>query len=293
MLSKLQEYYGNHLALSAENKEHYYWFSDTDGTSFGISKSAVSSEELSLLQGLFSPKPLETPLSEQQAYWKNILEGKYVEFSVENKFRVIHFFAKTPLSDQEGFLEAISGIFPEEVTALFVTDDYGVLIEPVSAEPEEMPFEQVKSVLTGDFYIDLDLFVGMWHEDTNRVPERYALEREMFTAIRPLLPPQEVYRREDLVPYLLLKNLDKSVSPFISDLIGDELFQDRDLIYTIKVFLECNMNITLAAKKLYIHRNSLQYRVDKFIEKTGLDVKQFKQAVAVYHTLISHEISNT
>ncbi|MDM5197669.1 helix-turn-helix domain-containing protein [Fictibacillus enclensis] len=92
-----------------------------------------------------------------------------------------------------------------------------------------------------------------------------------------------------MIPYLLLLHLDKSASQFISNLIPDELFKDRDLIHSIKIFLECNMNLSMAAKKLYIHRNSLQYRVDKFIEKTGIDVKQFKQAVAVYHALISRE----
>jgi DNA-binding PucR family transcriptional regulator len=61
-----------------------------------------------------------------------------------------------------------------------------------------------------------------------------------------------------------------------------ESFQDQELVNTINVFLQCNLNASLAAKKLYIHRNSLQYRIDRFIEKTGLDIRIFANATFAY-----------
>ncbi|MCD8511165.1 MAG: helix-turn-helix domain-containing protein [Bacillus sp. (in: Bacteria)] len=60
------------------------------------------------------------------------------------------------------------------------------------------------------------------------------------------------------------------------------VLDDRTLLDSVKVYLECNLNTSLAAKKLYMHRNTLQYRVDKFIEKTSIDIKRFPNAVAVY-----------
>ncbi|UZJ78218.1 PucR family transcriptional regulator [Fictibacillus sp. KU28468] len=293
MLSKLKDYYGDHFTISASRPEHYYWFADPEGKRFGIAKSAVTSDELCLLNSLFSQEA-EVPLSQQQILWKNVLEGNPSEKEAGTSFRFIHFFLKSPLSDQEAeaFMEAVSGIFPSEVTVLFINAHYGVLIEPKTDEAKELPYDQVKSVLTGDFYTDLDLFLGMWLQDYEPAAEQFKLERELFSSVRPFLPPQEVYSREDLVPYLLLTQTDKPAHHYISQLIPDELFDDRDLIQSIKVFLECNMNLSMAAKKLYIHRNSLQYRVDKFIERTGIDVKQFKPAVAVYHALISRERAN-
>ncbi|MDN4075762.1 PucR family transcriptional regulator [Fictibacillus terranigra] len=289
MLTKLQAYYGEHLTISTDRPQHYYWFVDQDGKRFGIAKSRVSSDELSLLNSLFTQGSAESPLSPRQLFWKNVLSGDHPEAETESSFRFIHFFLKNPLSDQEAFMEAVSGIFPLEVTVLFITSQYGVLIEPKPDEREELPYDQVKPVLTGDFYTDLDLFLGMWIRDYKEAPDQYHLERELFSSVRPFLPAQEVYSREDLVPYLLLTQLGKSALYFISQLIPEELYGDRDLIQSIKVYLECNMNLSMAAKKLYIHRNSLQYRVDKFIEKTGIDVKQFKPAMAVYQALISRE----
>lgn len=55
--------------------------------------------------------------------------------------------------------------------------------------------------------------------------------------------------------------------------ISDELYQ------TLEVFFAENLNMSEAAKKLYIHRNTLQYRLDKIKLQTGLDVKTFTDAV--------------
>lgn len=55
--------------------------------------------------------------------------------------------------------------------------------------------------------------------------------------------------------------------------ISDELYQ------TLEVFFAENLNMSEAAKKLYIHRNTLQYRLDKVKLQTGLDVKTFTDAV--------------
>ncbi len=42
------------------------------------------------------------------------------------------------------------------------------------------------------------------------------------------------------------------------------------------------MNSSSTSKKLYMHRNTLNYRIDNFIEATKINVKTFKGANAVY-----------
>lgn len=36
-------------------------------------------------------------------------------------------------------------------------------------------------------------------------------------------------------------------------------------------YFECNMNLTKAARELFIHRNSMQYRLKRIFKKTGLN----------------------
>lgn len=54
---------------------------------------------------------------------------------------------------------------------------------------------------------------------------------------------------------------------------------DLDMIKTIDVFFNCGLNLSEAAKELYIHRNTLIYRLEKIQKYTGFDIKSFNEAV--------------
>ncbi len=53
---------------------------------------------------------------------------------------------------------------------------------------------------------------------------------------------------------------------------------DNDMVKTIDVFFKCGLNLSEAAKELYIHRNTLIYRIDKIQKYTGFDIRIFNQA---------------
>ncbi len=56
----------------------------------------------------------------------------------------------------------------------------------------------------------------------------------------------------------------------------------QELIDTLLAFADANMNASIAAKNLYLHRNSLNYRLDKINEITGLDIRQFNALSILY-----------
>lgn len=53
---------------------------------------------------------------------------------------------------------------------------------------------------------------------------------------------------------------------------------DNEMISTIEEFVNCDLNISDAARKLYIHRNTLIYRLDKIQKDTSFDIRNFKEA---------------
>lgn len=53
---------------------------------------------------------------------------------------------------------------------------------------------------------------------------------------------------------------------------------DNEMIKTIEVFFNCGLNLSEGAKELYIHRNTLIYRLDKVEKYTGFDIRDFNQA---------------
>ena len=58
-----------------------------------------------------------------------------------------------------------------------------------------------------------------------------------------------------------------------------ELLKDTDMVNTAEEFLENSLNVSETSRKLYMHRNTLMYRLDKIERVTGLNLRKFSDAV--------------
>ncbi|MGN0806267.1 MAG: PucR family transcriptional regulator [Candidatus Coproplasma sp.] len=59
----------------------------------------------------------------------------------------------------------------------------------------------------------------------------------------------------------------------------EEVFSDEALVSSCLSLFENDLNVSLAAEKLYMHRNTLIYRIKKIEKLTGLNVTKFADAV--------------
>ncbi len=68
---------------------------------------------------------------------------------------------------------------------------------------------------------------------------------------------------------------------FIKEIFGnkspDEF--DEETLTTINKFFENTLNVSETSRQLYIHRNTLVYRLDKLQKSTGLDLRVFEDAI--------------
>lgn len=70
-----------------------------------------------------------------------------------------------------------------------------------------------------------------------------------------------------------------------------DLFVESEMLSTLDTFFTLDCNVSETAKKLYIHRNTLLYRLDKLKQETGLDVRQFRDAVLVKIILLLYKVT--
>ena len=50
---------------------------------------------------------------------------------------------------------------------------------------------------------------------------------------------------------------------------------DQETLFTINKFFENNLNVSETSRKLFVHRNTLVYRLEKIKKLTGLDLREF------------------
>lgn len=60
---------------------------------------------------------------------------------------------------------------------------------------------------------------------------------------------------------------------------AEDVFEDEELAGTAEVFLESDLNLSETSRTLFIHRNTLSYRLDKIERLTELDIRKFPDAV--------------
>lgn len=54
---------------------------------------------------------------------------------------------------------------------------------------------------------------------------------------------------------------------------------DEETLTTINKFFENSLNVSETSRQLFIHRNTLVYRLDKLLKSTGLDLRVFEDAI--------------
>lgn len=69
---------------------------------------------------------------------------------------------------------------------------------------------------------------------------------------------------------------------FIKEVFGEkipEAVYDEEIMETIEKFLENDLNISETARQLYVHRNTLVYRLERLQSELGLDIRIFEDAM--------------
>ncbi|XMB86951.1 helix-turn-helix domain-containing protein [Mycoplasmatota bacterium WC44] len=136
---------------------------------------------------------------------------------------------------------------------------------------EEFDYSSVIRLLEDDFNNSITLVVGGFNE----------LVIDNISKL-----PSELYYFDDYLIYLTKKDLGDKIYKWLSSI-------DLELLKTIKSFIELDMSVNKTASKLYIHRNTLNYRLDKFEKLTNINVRTFKGSLSVYLILNFVQTTNS
>lgn len=97
--------------------------------------------------------------------------------------------------------------------------------------------------------------------------------------------------------YILIKMLEELPSQrleeYMRELLDEdakEVLEDEDMIGTAEEFLKNSLNVSETSRNLYMHRNTLMYRLDKIERFTGLNIRKFSDAVSFRILTILHRL---
>lgn len=103
---------------------------------------------------------------------------------------------------------------------------------------------------------------------------------------------KSIYRYEQMRLRRIVSGLTSEVRPILQEGIIDRLHtaQRTDLLDTLRVYFNRNMNVSETAEALYIHRNTLQYRFKQIKEITGYDIRKVDDMIQLRLAVLQHQI---
>src|SRR5574344_3148751 len=151
--------------------------------------------------------------------------------------------------------------FPHYISINQITKKSGVIISDISFLNR---IENLLPLIVSDFGISLTILVS--HEESDLALK--ALKKASTLRIG------KVTNLGDLLMELVVRG-DTSLNKEVEK---EFALVPEDLIKTASMFLDCGLNGVQASKNLYVHRNTFNYRLSKFIDMTSLDIRDYHKA---------------
>ena len=103
-----------------------------------------------------------------------------------------------------------------------------------------------------------------------------------------------VHSYREFILVKMLEDIPESkLAEYLSDLTDEsfrELFEDEEMLSTAEEFLQSSLNVSETSRNLYMHRNTLLYRLDKIEKATGLNIRSFSDAVSFRVLTVIHRL---
>lgn len=203
---------------------------------------------------------------------KNIVDKEL--YFLKNEFFIINVYLASHI--QEG-LELINECYGNKNIVSVLRNDSIVIIGTL--EDIEEHLNSIKDSIASNLYTKCYISY-MKLNNINEIKEAYEINMSKINLAIKYDLDEIVYGDRDLLFENLVDSIDEDLKNKMYEDFGLGFSKlDREMIKTIETFFKCGLNISDASKELYVHRNTLIYRLDKIQKCTSYDIRNFNEAV--------------
>lgn len=214
---------------------------------------------------------------------------------IENNVHRIVYLIETNIDKEMNVVEIVRSIFPAK-TKDFVTavDEHSIILvkelrEKETAEEIDRIAKTIEETLNVETNSRVYISSGTIVSDLKDVSRSYkeakmALEVGKIFETDKFIVNYEKLGIGRLIYQLPLPLCRMFIKEVLHGLTMDDF--DDETLATVNKFFENNLNVSETSRQLYIHRNTLVYRLDKLQKMTGLDLRNFDDAIIFKITLM-------
>jgi len=228
---------------------------------------------------------------------KNIIMDNILPGDIYIRAKELHFATDAPravfLIRQVGHsdvatVDVLSGMFPDKLqdfvlsineTDIAVVKQIGV---NTSTEELERLAISIEETLKNELRIRTVIGIGTVAEHLRELADSYKEAQTAIEVGKVFDTEKSIMHYENLGIGRLIYQLPTTLCEiFLSEVFKKNSIDslDQETLFTINKFFENNLNVSETSRKLFVHRNTLVYRLEKIKKLTGLDLRQFDHAI--------------
>lgn len=268
----LQTFYSSFIYIEHDQiPEGYLGFHD-DGIFFAISKEELNDKEIMLLNQLYSVK--------KQTPWMDyLLRGKALSGN-DKIYTIIQILFDHDSSEIALWLETFTSFFDHYEDLFTYQDNLHVLIVETDLS-SELDLYGILQTMAEDLGIYPSLYIGHHANPQEGLRDIFLEDVEIFlnsdvsqmiNDYRNLYLPY--YMREQVLKSYQLTNL------------REKILHIKDAYELVMTLWDNQGNITQTAQVLFLHRNTLNYRLDRFESEVGLSLRNLSDLQLCYFSII-------
>jgi carbohydrate diacid regulator len=214
---------------------------------------------------------------------------------IENNVKRIVFLIETTIDKDMNVVEMVRNIFPSK-TKDFVTavDEHCIILvkeikEKETVEESMKTAKTISDTISAEMDSRVFISIGTAVNDLKDVSRSYKEAKMALEVGRIFDSEKNIINYEQLGIGRLIYQLPLPLCRmFIKEVLHGLTIDDFDeeTLTTVSKFFENNLNVSETSRQLYIHRNTLVYRLDKLQKMTGLDLRNFDDAIIFKITLM-------
>ncbi len=234
---------------------------------------------------------------DKATFIKNIITDNIMPGDIYVKARDLHFdmynyravflirqIKKTDISTVELVRELFGETDKDFVLSMSETDI--VLIKEISENTEQKELNKIASAvedsISSSIGIKTVIGIGSIAHHLRELADRYKEAQVAIEVGKVFDAENSILNYESLGIGRLIYQLPTTLCEmFLSEVFKKNPIDslDQETLYTISKFFENNLNVSETSRKLFVHRNTLVYRLEKIKKLTGLDLREFDYAI--------------
>ncbi len=228
---------------------------------------------------------------------KNIIMDNILSGDIYIHAKELHFATDAPravfLVRQAGrsdvaAVDVLTSLFPDKQQdfVLSINETDIAVIKQLSGEVTHQELENIarsmEDKLKSELYVKCVIGIGTVAEHLRELSDAYKEAQTAIDVGKVFDTEKSIINYENLGIGRLIYQLPTT----LCDIFLTEVFKkssidalDQETLFTINKFFENNLNVSETSRKLFVHRNTLVYRLEKIKKLTGLDLRQFDHAI--------------